>query len=85
MDASGALTELAEERVTLRTDDSGTTGTMWVDYCDDQTLKVYVDHEGGTKPTTPEVEVAFDMDTIFSGQDFVTGFSAAVGLIGRYP
>lgn len=81
MDANRVLTELAEVTdVAIRTDEAGAQpGRMWVEYCADKILRVYFNNAGDTKPATPQAAVAFDMDRIFSGQDFVTGYSAATG------
>ncbi|CAB9525406.1 expressed unknown protein [Seminavis robusta] len=86
VDGTGALTELAEApSVPILTDEAGTTsGRMWVDYCDGRVLKVYINNAGDTKPSIPQAEVTFDMDSIFSGQNFVSGYGAATGFFADY-
>ncbi|CAB9525543.1 L-type lectin-domain containing receptor kinase [Seminavis robusta] len=82
VDGSGTLTELAQTlNIPIRTDDAGaTSGRMWVDYCDGQTLQVYLNNAGDVKPAAPSLEAPFDMNSIFSGQNFVTGYGVATGL-----
>ena len=78
VDANGTRTELAETDVmNIRTDDLGTqSGRMWVDYCDDEVLRVYVNTTGSTKPLEPQAQSLLSLREFFDGNDVVVGYTA---------
>jgi len=73
----GVLSEFAETVVDFATPSDGTFGTVWIDYCND-TLEVFVDKDGETKPGTPQVTATVNLQGLFTGTDFFVGFTAGV-------
>jgi len=78
VDGEGTMHELAETApLVIRTTDFGApSGRMWVDYCSDEMLRVYINPTGDEKPAEAQVVVPFELSTIFQGNDVVVGYTA---------
>lgn len=74
----GNIVELGQTSgVAIRTDDSGSpAGRMWLEYCNGQVLKVFLNNQGDVKPLQPQLSVAVDLKELFTGEDIVIGYSA---------
>jgi hypothetical protein len=74
----GSITELAETGlIPLRTSEDGLTpGRIWVEYCDDQVLRVYLNAGGDEKPLFPSTFATVDLDALFQDNAVFAGFTA---------
>eukprot|EP00977_Amphora_coffeiformis_P014524 scaffold4079_cov167-Amphora_coffeaeformis.AAC.20 len=74
---NGTMTELAETGpLAIRSDASGTPGRMWVDYCSDGILQVYINTNGNTKPEEPQATATVNLSEHFEGNGVVVGYTA---------
>jgi len=82
IDAGGTVTTHAyTSDIDIRTDDDGVeTGRVWIEY-DGTKLKVYLDSDGDTKPSSPTLSVDdnIDLSDLFYGPAVNVGFTAATG------
>ena len=78
--SSGAISEVVEEPVDVRTPTTGGIGTgrVWVEYSQGQLL-VYLNSTGSDKPWAPQVTTSFDMKSFFKGTSVFVGFTAGTG------
>ena len=60
----------------IRSDASGTPGRMWVDYCNDYVIKVYINPSNNTKPDIPNAVATVDLNDFFVGNEVVVGYTA---------
>lgn len=79
VDDEGNFSELAETTgVAIRTaEDGSTSGRMWVEYCSDQILRMFINNEGNTKPATPQLEVFVDLADFFDGTSVNVGYTGS--------
>jgi hypothetical protein len=85
IDGDGRITEIAESTgIDIRTDKEGNPGKLWVDYCDDQVFRVYINTQGDEKPAQELLSSKVDLDNLFDGDSVTVGFTAAVGGQGDY-
>lgn len=71
----GRLNELAETRgIPIHT--PGTqSGRMWVDYCQNDRLEVYINNTGHEKPLSPQAAASINLSSFFVGKNVVLGES----------
>ena len=83
VDANGVKTEIAESSgVAIRTDDSGSpAGKLWVEYCDDKIIRVFLNNSGETKPAEALFSAPIDLEGLFTGQSVTIGYTAATGAL----
>lgn len=86
--ADNEVTELAQSKFKYRTDE-GSKGRLWIDYCGDGLLKVFIDRDdrdGVAKPGLPQLTTAFNLATFFGPatddeDKFFVGFTSSTGTL----
>ena len=80
----GTMVELAETGLLpLRTSSDGlSSGRIWIEYCDDQILRVYLNGQGDDKPLFPAAFVQIDLENFFVNETAYLGFVAGTAALG---